>query len=55
MLMRFHPYREPARLTEQLASTAPRAPRAFPMDAYRRGDQFIVEFDLRASSPRRSS
>ena len=55
MIMRFDPFREFDRLTEQLASTASRAPRAFPMDAYRRGDQFIVEFDLPASSRRRSS
>ena len=34
MLMRFDPYREFDRLTEQLASTASRAPRALPMDAY---------------------
>jgi HSP20 family protein len=46
MLMRFDPYREFDRLTEELASTASRAPRAFPMDAYRRGEQFIVQFDL---------
>jgi HSP20 family molecular chaperone IbpA len=51
MLMRFDPYRELDRLTEQLASTASRAPRGFPMDAYRRGDQFIVEFDLPGVEP----
>jgi HSP20 family protein len=51
MLMRFDPYRELDRLTEQLASTASRAPRAFPMDAYRRGDQFIVHFDLPGVEP----
>jgi HSP20 family protein len=51
MLMRFDPFREFDRLTEQLASTASRAPRAFPMDAYRRGDQFIVEFDLPGVEP----
>jgi HSP20 family protein len=51
MLMRFDPFRELDRLTEQLASTAARAPRAFPMDAYRRGDQFIVEFDLPGVEP----
>jgi HSP20 family protein len=48
MLMRFDPYRELDRLTEQLAS---RAPRAFPMDAFRRGDRFIVEFDLPGVEP----
>ena len=51
MLMRFDPFRELDRLTEQLASTAARAPRAFPMDAYRRGDRFIVEFDLPGVEP----
>jgi HSP20 family protein len=51
MLMRFDPFRELDRLNEQLASTAARAPRAFPMDAYRRGDQFIVEFDLPGVEP----
>jgi HSP20 family protein len=51
MLMRFDSFRELDRLAEQLASTAARAPRAFPMDAYRRGDRFIVEFDLPGVEP----
>jgi HSP20 family protein len=51
MLMRFDPYRELDRLTEQLTSTAARAPRGFPMDAYRRGEQFIVHFDLPGVEP----
>jgi HSP20 family protein len=51
MLMRFDPFRELDRLTEQLASTASRAPRPFPMDAYRRGDRFIIEFDLPGVDP----
>jgi HSP20 family protein len=51
MLMRFDPFRELDRLAEQLASPATRAPRGFPMDAYRRGDQFIVEFDLPGIEP----
>jgi HSP20 family protein len=51
MLMRFDPYREFDRLTEELAAAAPRAPRVFPMDAYRRGDQFIVQFDLPGVEP----
>ena len=54
MLIRFDPYRELDRLTEQLASTAARAPRAFPMDAYRRGEQFISSSTFRASAPRPS-
>ena len=51
MLMRFDPFRELDRLTEQLASPATRAPKAFPMDAYRRGDRFIIEFDLPGVEP----
>jgi HSP20 family protein len=51
MLMRFDPFRELDRITEQLASTASRAPRAFPMDAYRRGEQFIIQFDLPGVEP----
>ena len=51
MLLRFDPFREFDRLTEQLASTASRAPRPLPMDAYRRGDRFIVEFDLPGVEP----
>ena len=51
MLIRFDPFRELDWLTEQLASTTTRVPRGFPMDAYRRGDQFIVEFDLPGIEP----
>ena len=56
MLMRFDPYREFDRLDRQLASTASQAPRAFPMDGYRRGDQFIIQVQAcRVWSPRRST
>ena len=41
MLMQFDPFREFDRLAEQLASGA-RTPRPFPMDAHRRGDEFVV-------------
>jgi HSP20 family protein len=51
MLMRFDPFRDLDQLAEQLASTASRAPKGFPMDAYRRGDRFIVEFDLPGVEP----
>ncbi len=44
MVMRFDPFRELDRLAEQAG--AGQARRSFPMDAFRRGDQFIVEFDL---------
>jgi HSP20 family protein len=49
MLMRFDPFRELDRLTEQMG--AGQARRSFPMDAYRRGDQFIVHFDLPGVDP----
>jgi len=50
MLMRFDPFRDFDRLAEQLASGA-RTPRPFPMDAYRRGDEFVVSFDLPGMAP----
>lgn len=47
MLMRFDPFREIDRLTDELAGSRARATtRSFPMDAYRRGDEFMVHFDL---------
>jgi len=48
MLMRFDPFRELDRLIQQ--SSAAREP-AMPMDAYRRGDRFIVHFDLPGVDP----
>ena len=45
MLMRFDPFREFDRLTQQVLGTSAR-PAAMPMDAYRQGDQFMVHFDL---------
>jgi HSP20 family protein len=44
-LMRFDPLRELDRLTDQ-ALTSARTPRTMPMEAFRRGDQFIVAVDL---------
>ena len=44
MLMRFDPFRELDRFEQSLAN-ARRAP-VMPMDAYRRGEQFVVHFDL---------
>jgi HSP20 family protein len=44
MLMRFDPFREFDRLTEQLWGGLNRP--AMPMDAYRQGDRFVVHFDL---------
>ncbi len=49
MLMRFErfdPFRELDRMTQQLTAASGPAARSFPLDAYRRGDQFVVAFDL---------
>jgi HSP20 family protein len=48
MLMRFDPFREFDRLIQQTGSS--REP-AMLMDAYRRGDRFIVHFDLPGVDP----
>jgi HSP20 family protein len=45
VLMRTDPFREFDRLTQQVLGTAAR-PAVMPMDAWRDGDEFIVEFDL---------
>jgi len=45
MLMRTDPFREFDRWTQQVWGTAAR-PAAMPMDAWREGDKFVVEFDL---------
>jgi HSP20 family protein len=45
MLMRTDPFREFDRLAQQVWGTAAR-PAVMPMDAWREGDQFIVEFDV---------
>lgn len=45
MLMRTDPFRELDRLAQQVIGTAAR-PAAMPIDAYRRGDSFVVQFDL---------
>jgi HSP20 family protein len=41
----YDPFREFDQLAQQLLSGG-RAPRSFPMDAYRRGDDFFVHLDL---------
>ena len=43
MLMRFDPFRELDRLTQNLTSPAAAV---MPMDAYRHGEEYIVHFDL---------
>jgi len=45
MLMRTDPFRDLDRLAQQVLGTAAR-PAVMPMDAWRDGDRFIVEFDL---------
>ena len=50
MLMRTDPFRDLDRLTQQLMGTASR-PTMMAMDAWRDGDEFIVEFDLPGVDP----
>jgi HSP20 family protein len=45
MLMRTDPFRDLDRWTQQVLGTAAR-PAVMPMDAWREGEEFIVEFDL---------
>src|SRR3954469_5379971 len=49
MLMRTDPFREFDRLTQTLGTRT--RPASVPMDAYRIGDEFFVEFDLPGISP----
>lgn len=50
MLMRTDPFREFDRLAQQVLGT-PGRPVAMPMDAWRDGDRFVVEFDLPGVDP----
>jgi len=50
MLMRTDPFRDLDRLTQQLLGTNAR-PSTMLMDAWRDGDQFLVEFDLPGVDP----
>lgn len=50
MLMRTDPFRELDRLTQQALGTLAR-PSAMPLDAFRDGDVFHVEFDLPGVTP----
>lgn len=45
MLMRTDPFREFDRLAQQIVGT-PSRPAAMPIDAYRDGETFVVEFDV---------
>ncbi|GAD82168.1 Hsp20/alpha crystallin family protein [Nocardia asteroides] len=50
MLMRTDPFRDLDRWTQQAFGTAAQ-PAAMPMDAWRDGDEFFVEFDLPGIDP----
>ena len=50
MLVRTDPFRDLDRLTQQFFGTSAR-PAVMPMDAWREGDQFVVEFDLPGVDP----
>jgi HSP20 family protein len=45
-LMRFDPFRELDRLAEQALAVGARATRSMPMEALRRGEEFLVFLDL---------
>jgi HSP20 family protein len=53
MLMRTDPFRELDRMTQQLFGTngTTSRPAVMPMDAYRHGEQFVVQFDLPGVDP----
>lgn len=50
MLMRTDPFRDLDRFAQQVLGTAAR-PAVMPMDAWREGDEFIVDFDLPGVAP----
>jgi HSP20 family protein len=50
MLMRTDPFRELDRMAQQVFGTVAR-PAAMPIDAYRKGDDFVVLFDLPGVDP----
>jgi HSP20 family protein len=50
MLIRTDPFRDLDRVAAQIFGT-PARPAAMPMDAWRDGDNFVVEFDLPAVNP----
>ncbi len=52
MLVRTDPFRELDRVASQVFGTVAR-PAAMPMDAWRDGDKFVIEFDLPAIDPER--
>jgi HSP20 family protein len=50
MVLRFDPFRDLDRITEQMLGAA-RAPRSMPMDVYREADHVVVHFDLPGVDP----
>ena len=50
MLMRTDPFRELDRVAQQVFGTNAR-PAAMPIDAFRRGEEFVVQFDLPGVDP----
>jgi HSP20 family protein len=50
MLVRTDPFRDLDRLTQQFFGTSSR-PAVMPMDAWREGDEFLLEFDLPGVDP----
>src|SRR5215211_810639 len=51
MLMRWDPFRELDRLSDQAWAGLKSRQAVMPMDAYRRGDHFVVHFDLPGVDP----
>jgi HSP20 family protein len=51
MLMRFDPFRDLDRLTQNLWNGDVRRLNGVPMDAYRKGGQFLVHFDVPGVDP----
>ena len=53
-MLRFDPFRDLDRMTEQLFGTtsgSPRSPRFMPMDLYRTGDHYVLHADLPGVDP----
>ena len=50
MLLRWDPFRELDRLTEQTFRGVPQMA-ALPMDAYKQGESFVIHFDLPGADP----
>jgi HSP20 family protein len=51
MLMRFDPFGGLERIAEELQSNGRGNPRSVPMDAFRRGDDVVLRFDLPGVDP----